>query len=88
MLYVADDPNVYYGMVEQDSRHYARLAAAPMLMPATPQQALGFHPAGLRPLGTDRTSCDDPGNDDLVQLFRNGDAREETDHSSGSFFRI
>jgi indolepyruvate ferredoxin oxidoreductase alpha subunit len=42
VLYVADDPNVYYGMVEQDSRHYARLAAAPMLMPATPQQALEF----------------------------------------------
>jgi len=42
VLYVADDPNVYYGMVEQDSRHYARLAAAPMLMPATPQEALDF----------------------------------------------
>ncbi|NIQ39245.1 MAG: hypothetical protein GTN81_11720 [Proteobacteria bacterium] len=40
VLYVADDPNVYYGMVEQDSRHYARLALAPMLMPATPQEAL------------------------------------------------
>jgi indolepyruvate ferredoxin oxidoreductase alpha subunit len=42
VLYVADDPNVYYGMVEQDSRHYARLAAAPMLMPASPQEALRF----------------------------------------------
>ncbi len=42
VLYVADDPNVYYGMVEQDSRHYARLALAPMLMPATPQEALDF----------------------------------------------
>jgi len=42
VLYVADDPNVYYGMVEQDSRHYARLAAAPMLTPATPQEALGY----------------------------------------------
>lgn len=42
VLYVADDPNVYYGMVEQDSRHYARLAAAPLLMPATPQEALDF----------------------------------------------
>lgn len=42
VLYVADDPNVYYGMVEQDSRHYARLAGAPMLMPATPQEALDF----------------------------------------------
>jgi indolepyruvate ferredoxin oxidoreductase alpha subunit len=40
VLYVADDPNVYYGMVEQDSRHYARLALSPMLMPATPQDAL------------------------------------------------
>ena len=42
VLYVADDPNVYYGMVEQDSRHYARLAVAPMLTPATPQEALDF----------------------------------------------
>ncbi len=42
VLYVADDPNVYYGMVEQDSRHYARLAIAPMLMPATPQEGLDF----------------------------------------------
>lgn len=42
VLYVADDPNVYYGMVEQDSRHYARLAAAPMLTPATPQEALDY----------------------------------------------
>jgi indolepyruvate ferredoxin oxidoreductase, alpha subunit len=42
VLYVADDPNVYYGMVEQDSRHYARLAAAPMLAPASPQEALDF----------------------------------------------
>jgi indolepyruvate ferredoxin oxidoreductase, alpha subunit len=42
VLYVADDPNVYYGMVEQDSRHYARLAEAPMLAPATPQEALDF----------------------------------------------
>jgi indolepyruvate ferredoxin oxidoreductase alpha subunit len=42
VLYVADDPNVYYGMVEQDSRHYARMGAAPMLIPATPQEALDF----------------------------------------------
>ncbi len=42
VLYVADDPNVCYGMVEQDSRHYARLAVAPMLIPATPQEALDF----------------------------------------------
>jgi len=42
VLYVADDPNVYYGMVEQDSRYYARLATAPMLVPATPQEALDY----------------------------------------------
>ncbi len=42
VLYVADDPNTYYGMVEQDSRYYARMATAPMLEPATPQEALDF----------------------------------------------
>jgi len=42
VLYVADDVNVYYGMVEQDSRYYARLAAAPMLTPASPQEALDY----------------------------------------------
>jgi len=42
VLYVADDPNVYYGMVEQDSRYYAYLGVAPMLTPATPQEALDF----------------------------------------------
>lgn len=42
VVYVADDPNTYYGMVEQDSRHYARLAAAPMLTPSSPQEALDF----------------------------------------------
>jgi len=42
VLYVADDPNTYYGMVEQDSRHYARLAVAPMLTPSSPQEALDF----------------------------------------------
>lgn len=42
VLYVADDPNVYYGMVEQDSRYYARLGAAPMLTPCSPQEALDF----------------------------------------------
>jgi len=42
VIYVADDPSTYYGMVEQDSRHYARLAAAPMLTPATPQEALDY----------------------------------------------
>lgn len=42
VIYVADDPNTYYGMVEQDSRHYARLAVAPMLTPSSPQEALDF----------------------------------------------
>lgn len=42
VLYVADDPNVYYGMVEQDSRYYARLATAPMLTPSSPQEALDY----------------------------------------------
>jgi indolepyruvate ferredoxin oxidoreductase alpha subunit len=40
VLYVGDDPNVYYGMVEQDSRHYARLASVPMLCPSSPQEML------------------------------------------------
>lgn len=42
VLYVGDDPNVYYGMVEQDSRYYALLASAPMLVPANPQEMLEF----------------------------------------------
>jgi len=42
VLYVADDPSVYYGMVEQDSRYYARLASAPMLTPSSPREALDF----------------------------------------------
>lgn len=42
VIYVGDDPNVYYGMVEQDSRYYALLASAPMLVPANPQEMLEF----------------------------------------------
>jgi indolepyruvate ferredoxin oxidoreductase alpha subunit len=42
VIYVGDDPNVYYGMVEQDSRYYALLSAAPMLVPANPQELLDF----------------------------------------------
>ncbi|TNF48303.1 hypothetical protein EP232_02560 [bacterium] len=42
VIYVGDDPNVYYGMVEQDSRYYALLASAPMLVPANPQEILDF----------------------------------------------
>lgn len=42
VIYVGDDPNVYYGMVEQDSRYYALLSSAPMLAPANPQELLDF----------------------------------------------
>ncbi len=42
VLVVADDPNAYYGMVEQDSRYYALMGALPLLEPATPQEALDF----------------------------------------------
>lgn len=42
VIYVGDDPNVYYGMVEQDSRYYALLSCAPMLVPANPQELLDF----------------------------------------------
>lgn len=39
VIYVADDVNAYYGMVEQDSRYYALMACLPTLMPADPQEA-------------------------------------------------
>ncbi len=42
VIYVGDDPGVYYGMVEQDSRYYALLSASPMLVPANPQEMLEF----------------------------------------------
>ncbi len=42
VIYVGDDTNVYYGMVEQDSRYYALLSSAPMLVPANPQELLDF----------------------------------------------
>ncbi|UCF31290.1 MAG: 4Fe-4S binding protein [bacterium] len=42
VIYVGDDPNVYYGMVEQDSRYYALLSSAPMLVPANPQEMRDF----------------------------------------------
>lgn len=38
VLYVGDDPGMYYGMVEQDSRLIARLAMLPMIEPATPDE--------------------------------------------------
>ena len=39
VIYTVDDVGAYYGMVEQDSRHYALLAALPLLMPASPEEA-------------------------------------------------
>jgi len=39
VIYAVDDVGTYYGMVEQDSRHYALLASLPMLMPASPEEA-------------------------------------------------
>lgn len=42
VLVVADDPNAYYGMVEQDSRYYALMGALPVLEPASPQEAADF----------------------------------------------
>lgn len=42
VVYVGDDPNVYYGMVEQDSRLYALMASIPVLEPSSPQEALDY----------------------------------------------
>nr|BBH93959.1 indolepyruvate ferredoxin oxidoreductase subunit alpha [Thermogemmatispora argillosa] len=39
VIYAVDDVGVFYGMVEQDSRYYARLASLPLLMPANPEEA-------------------------------------------------
>ncbi len=39
VVYVGDDPGVYYGMVEQDSRLYARMGFLPMVEPGTPDEA-------------------------------------------------
>lgn len=39
VIYTVDDVGVYYGMVEQDTRHYAQLTSLPLLMPASPEEA-------------------------------------------------
>jgi indolepyruvate ferredoxin oxidoreductase alpha subunit len=39
VIYVGDDPGMYYGMVEQDSRLWSRMAILPMLEPGTPEEA-------------------------------------------------
>jgi len=38
VVYVGDDPGMYYGMVEQDSRLWARLANLPLVEPGTPEE--------------------------------------------------
>ncbi len=42
VILVGDDPGVYYGMVEQDSRLIARMAVLPMIEPANPNEARVF----------------------------------------------
>ena len=42
VFYVADDPGVYAGMVEQDTRHYAVMAPCPVIEPRTPSEAKNF----------------------------------------------
>ena len=39
VIYAVDDVGAYYGMVEQDSRHYALLASLPLLMPTSPEES-------------------------------------------------
>jgi indolepyruvate ferredoxin oxidoreductase, alpha subunit len=39
VIYTADDVGTYFGMVEQDTRHYAQLSSLPLLMPASPEEA-------------------------------------------------
>src|SRR5689334_10198528 len=39
VIYAVDDVGAYYGMVEQDTRHYAMLASLPLLMPASPEES-------------------------------------------------
>lgn len=42
LFYVADDPGVYAGMVEQDTRNYAVMAPCPCVEPSTPSEAKKF----------------------------------------------
>ena len=44
VVYVADDPGAHAGMVEQDSRGYARMMDMPMLEPATVAEAYAIMP--------------------------------------------
>ncbi|HET8840141.1 MAG TPA: hypothetical protein VFN35_01680, partial [Ktedonobacteraceae bacterium] len=48
VIYAVDDVGTYYGMVEQDSRHYARLATLPLLMPACPEDAYAMTSQAFR----------------------------------------
>lgn len=42
VLYVADDPETHAGMCEQDTRHYAKMAPAPLLDPSNPNEVKKF----------------------------------------------
>ncbi|MCD6502943.1 MAG: 4Fe-4S binding protein [Euryarchaeota archaeon] len=42
VFYVADDPGVYAGMVEQDTRNYAVMAPCPVIEPRRPKEAKNF----------------------------------------------
>jgi len=42
VIFVADDPGAHAGMVEQDSRHYAKLMIVPMLDLASQQECLDY----------------------------------------------
>ncbi len=44
VIYVADDPGAHAGMVEQDSRGYARMMDLPMLEPTTVAEAYAIMP--------------------------------------------
>ena len=44
VIYVADDPGAHAGMVEQDSRGYARMMDLPMLEPTTVAEAYALMP--------------------------------------------
>lgn len=39
VVYVGEDTGAYYGMVEQDSRYYSLIAAIPLIMPSSVEEA-------------------------------------------------
>jgi indolepyruvate ferredoxin oxidoreductase alpha subunit len=48
VIYVGDDPGMHYGMVEQDSRLWARLAKLPIVEAGTPQEGLDLTRAAFQ----------------------------------------